>query len=148
MVMEQTTALFDTATKYYLGMLDASIKTNARTAEVARAWLEESLAAQQDVAETMRTTLSRAQETFTPGDAVTTPVTFFSGLSDYNRNAYELWTETGLKLRDRYSRVAQLALDTIRTTQSEATVRYQENFETATKQMSDLAARVRTGVTA
>jgi hypothetical protein len=148
MVMDQTNALFDTATKFYLGVIDASIKTNARTAEVARAWIEESLAAQQEVAESMRTALTRAQETFTPTDATPTPVTFLTGITDYHRNAYELWTETGLKLRDRYTRVAQIALDNIRTTQTEATARYQESFETATRQMSDLAARVRPGVTA
>lgn len=147
MAMEQTTGLFDTATRFYLGVIDASIKNHERTAEVARLWIEESLAAQQDMAESMRTALTRAQETFTPGDTTPTPVTFFSGLSDYNRNAYELWTETSLKMRDRYARVAQLALDNMRTAQSEVTARYQENVQTATKQMSDLAVRVRNGVT-
>jgi hypothetical protein len=148
MVMDQTTGLFDTATKFYLSVIDASIKTNERTAEVARLWIEESLAAQQDLAESMRTAVTRAQETFTPADgAAPSPVSFFAGISGYNRSAYELWTETSLKLRDRYTRVAQQALDNIRAAQTEATARYQENLDTTTKQMSEFAARARNGVT-
>src|SRR5215207_11216043 len=112
----------------YLGWVDASIDANERFARVARVWIDEALAAQQDIAAAIRRALSEAQEAATPAEGDQTPIELFSRAGDIARNTYVIWTETGLKAQERFTRVAQTAFEELRGAQTEMMQRTEERI--------------------
>jgi hypothetical protein len=128
-----TARIYDTAANIYLGWVDASINANERFARIARIWLDETLGAQQDVAQTLKRSIEETQATLTEDGEQATPITFISRAGDIARANYYLWTETGLKAQERFTRVAQAAFEELRTAQSEFSSRAEEQFSGAAR---------------
>jgi hypothetical protein len=115
-----------TARDLYLGWVDASLDANERIARVARVWIDETLGAQQDIAAAIRRAVSEAQETATPAEGEQASFALFNRAGDIARNNYFIWTETGLKAQERFTRVAQTAFEELRGAQTEIMQRTEE----------------------
>ena len=97
MVMDSTTRIYDTATNLYVGWVDASLAANERFARVARVWLDETIGAQQDVAQTVKRAIEEAQTVLTQDGETDMPITFISRVGDLARVGYYLCTESCLR---------------------------------------------------
>jgi hypothetical protein len=138
MTTETTTSnaaetLIGTARDLYLGWVDASLDANERIARVARVWIDETLGAQQDIAAAIRRAITEAQEAAAPAEGEQAPTAFLSRAGDIARNNYFLWTETGLKAQERFTRVAQTAFEELRGAQTEFMERTEERVEELTR---------------
>jgi hypothetical protein len=122
-----------TARDLYLGWVDASLDANERIARVARVWIDETLGAQQDIAAAIRRAITEAQEAAAPAEGEQAPIAFLSRAGDIARNNYFIWTETGLKAQERFTRVAQTAFEELRGAQTELMQRTEERVEELTK---------------
>jgi len=127
MTMESTNTMYDTARTMYLGWVEASVDTNERLARVARAWIDESLAAQQDMASIVRRAVTETERTATTNEELA-PFTLISRVGDIARVNYEIWTEAGLKAQERVGRLLQTTFDEMRGAQSEIAERAQKNL--------------------
>lgn len=123
MTTETPAAMYAGATDLYLGWVDASLTANERAARVARVWLDESLGFQQDLAQTIRRAMEESRTTLTQDEAPATPLAYLSRAGDLARSTFFLWTETGLKAQERFSRVAQTAFGEIQAAQTDYSTR-------------------------
>jgi hypothetical protein len=123
---EPTTRIYDTAANLYLGWLDASLTANERLARVARAWIDETLGAQQDVAQALKQSMTEAQAALAQDGEPPTPMTWIGRSGDLARTAAYHWTEAALKANERYTRIAQLAFDEMRSAQADIAARAEE----------------------
>jgi hypothetical protein len=129
-------AVLTTARDLYLGWVDASLDANERFARFARVWIDEALGAQQDIAAAIRRALAEAQEIGTPAEGEDAPLAFFSRAGDVARSNYSIWTETGLKAQERFTRVAQTAFEELRGAQTELAQRTEERIGELTRRNS------------
>jgi hypothetical protein len=104
-----TTDLYATGRDLYLSWVDASLQANERMARVARTWLDESLATQQDIAAALKRAAVETQETLAEDGETPTPFTLINRSGDIARVNYGLWTETALKAQERWTRILQTA---------------------------------------
>ena len=124
-----TETVLNTARDLYLGWIDASLNANERFARLARVWIDETLGAQQDLAAALRRAFAEAQDVATPAEGEqTAPFTFLSRAGDVARSNYYIWSETGLKAQERFSRVAQTAFQELRGAQTEIAQRTEERI--------------------
>jgi len=128
------TTYLATARDLYLGWVDASLHANERFARVARVWIDEALAAQQDVAETIRRAIADAQENATAeAGEPATPFAFLNRAGEIARTNYLLWSEAGLKAQERFTRVAQVAFEELQGAQTAIAQRTEEQFGEITR---------------
>ena len=124
-----TETVLTTARDLYLGWVDASFNANERFARVARVWLDETLGAQQDVATAIRRAFTEARDVAAPAEGEQTePFALFNRAGDLARSNYFIWTETGLKAQERFTRIAQTAFEELRGAQTEIVQRTEEQF--------------------
>ena len=135
MTTQATTALparaYETAADFYLGWLNAQVATSERVARVTRVWLEEALGVQQDMVDTARRAVEESRTLLTPvaDEEFPTLTGAYSRFGDLARSTTVLWTEAGLKARDRYGRVAQTALDELQAAQSDFSASAEQTIE-------------------
>lgn len=116
-----------TAADLYLGWVDASLTANERMARVARAWLDESLGLQQDMAETLKKAVGEARSVYTAETPASAPAAF-TRAGDVARTTYYLFTENSLKAQERFGRVAQTAFAEMQQAQTDLTARMEERM--------------------
>ena len=111
MLMQPAWQLSQTTMDWYLAWLDASLDAGERFARVARVWIDETLGAQRDLAQTVRRAFEDARLAWSDEDEWQDPLASFVRAGDLARSSFFLWTEAGLKTQERAVRVAQTALD-------------------------------------
>ena len=123
-----TTDLFANGRDLYLSWVDASLQANERIARVARAWLDESLATQQDIAAALKRAITETQETLAEDGETPNPMTIINRGGDIARVNYGLWTETALKAQERWTRVLQTAFEELQAAGTDMAQRTEANM--------------------
>lgn len=128
MVTDINSNYYATTKNLYFGWVDASLNANERFARIARVWIDETLAAQQDAVTLIKRAFDEAQDSIAAGDETPTPFTLISRAGDIARSNYQFWTEAGLKAQERATRVMQTAFEELRSAQSEIAQRTEEGI--------------------
>ena len=127
--METTGRLYDGAAGMYMGWVNMQLSAAERMARVARVWIDEMVAVQQDMAQATRRSLEESKATLATGSDTPSPMGALGRVTDAARANYFLWTETGLKARERYGRVAQTAFSEMQSAGSEIAGRMERGVE-------------------
>lgn len=128
MTTETSNPIYDSARGIYLNWVTAAIDANERAARVARAWIDESLGAQQDMAALLRKALTETERAASKDDDQSAPFTYFGRIGDTGRVNFEIWTQASLKAQERVSRFMQTAFGELSAAQSDFTSSTRQSF--------------------
>lgn len=135
------TRAYATASDLYLGWVNATVDANERIARVARIWIDESVAAQKDLAQAIKKGVDELRSNIDRPAEVATPAAWLSRSGDLARTNYTVWSQVALKAQERYAKVAQAMFTELQDAGSEFAGRVQKNISSVTRAGNGAASK-------